>query len=129
VSIRDSEVHLFQELLGVLSRIAAQHDSDIASVATRVMLDRDPVAAAIVGAVNTSHLASHARIGELRLHLDELSMIANFTDQQRGPAGDIYDLERDREGAHGRIMKYELNALPNQRTADPVSPGVATPDG
>jgi len=46
-----------------------------------------------------------------------------------GPAGDIYDLERGREGAHGRIMKYELNAMPNQRAADPVSPGVATPDG
>jgi hypothetical protein len=30
----------------------------------------------------------------------------------------VYDLERDRSGAHGRIMKYELNALPERRVAD-----------
>ena len=58
---------LFQELLEVLRRVAAAHATDIASVATRVMLDRDQVAAAIVGAVNTSHLQAHAQIGGLRL--------------------------------------------------------------
>ena len=82
------------------------------------MLDRDQVAAAIVGAVNTSHLRAHAQIGTLRLHADELSSIASVIRRRRGPAGDVYDLERDRSGAHGRIMKYELNALPERRVAD-----------
>ena len=109
---------LFQELLGVLGRVAATHDTDIASIATRVMLDRDQVAAAIVGAVNTSHLQAHAQIGRIRLHADELSSIANVIGRRQGPSGDVYDLERDRSGAHGRIMKYELNALPEQRVAD-----------
>ena len=109
---------LFQELLKVLGRVAAAHDTDIASVATRVMLDRDQVAAAIVGAVNTSHLQSHAQIGRLRLNAAELSSIANVVGRRRGPSGDVYDLERDRSGAHGRIMKYELNALPEQRVTD-----------
>lgn len=109
---------LFQELLGVLARIAAAHGSDIASVATRVILDRPEVAAAIVGAVNASHLAAHARIGVLNLHADELSLIAGVTRRRQGPAGDIYDLERDRTGAHGRIMKYELNALPEKRVSE-----------
>jgi hypothetical protein len=31
------------------------------------------------------------------------------TRQRKGPAGDVYELERDREGRHGRIMKYNLN--------------------
>lgn len=109
---------LFQELLAVLGRVAAAHDTDIASVATRVMLDRDQVAAAIIGAVNTSHLHAHAQIGALRLHTDELSSIAKVIGRRQGPSGDVYDLERDRSGAHGRIMRYELNALPEQRTAD-----------
>jgi aryl-alcohol dehydrogenase-like predicted oxidoreductase len=108
---------LFQELLGVLSRVAATHATDIATVATRVMLDRDQVAAAIVGAVNISHLHAHAQIGKLRLNADELSSIANVICRRRGPSGDIYDLERDRSGIHGRIMRYELNALPEQRVA------------
>jgi aryl-alcohol dehydrogenase-like predicted oxidoreductase len=102
---------LFQELLGALSRIAAAHDTDIASVATRAILDSEQVAAAIVGAVNTAHLPAHAGISALRLYAGELSSIASVTGRRQGPAGDIYDLERDREGAHGRIMRYELNAL------------------
>jgi aryl-alcohol dehydrogenase-like predicted oxidoreductase len=109
---------LFQELLRTLGRIAATHDTDIASVATRLMLDRDQVAAAIVGAVNTSHLRAHTQIGQLRLHVDDLASIAKVIGQRQGPLGDVYDLERDRSGAHGRIMKYELNALPEQRVAD-----------
>jgi aryl-alcohol dehydrogenase-like predicted oxidoreductase len=108
---------LFQELLSVLRRIAVANDTDIASVATRVILDRDQVGAAIVGAVNTSHLLAHVQIGELRLNADELSLIASVTSRRRGPSGDIYDLERDRTGAHGRIMKYELNALSEHRAA------------
>lgn len=103
---------LFQELLQALRRIAVKHGTDIASVATRAILDRRQVAAAIVGAVNTSHLAAHARIGMLRLDAEDLSSIAVVTDRRRGPAGDIYELERDRTGPHGRVMRYELNALP-----------------
>jgi aryl-alcohol dehydrogenase-like predicted oxidoreductase len=109
---------LFQELLSVLSRVAASHDTDIASVATRVMLDKDQVAAAIVGAVNTSHLQAHAQIGGLRLRADELSAIENVLGRRQGPLGDVYDLERDRSGPHGRIMRYELNALPEHRVAN-----------
>jgi aryl-alcohol dehydrogenase-like predicted oxidoreductase len=101
---------LFQDLLQVLQQIAAAHDTDIASVATRVMLDREQVAAAIVGAVNASHLAAHGQIAQLRLSPEELSLIASVTSRRKGPAGDVYALERDRQGDHGRIMKYELNA-------------------
>ena len=34
-------------------------------------------------------------------------------DQADGPKGDVYSLERDRTSRHGRIMKYNLNANPN----------------
>jgi aryl-alcohol dehydrogenase-like predicted oxidoreductase len=109
--------NLFQELLSVLARIAAKHETDIASVASRAILDRNQVAAVIVGAVNTSHLAAHAQIGRLQLDAGDLSAIATVTDRRGGPSGDVYDLERDRSGAHGRVMRYELNALPSHRVA------------
>lgn len=99
----------FQHLLAVLQRIATKHATDIASVATRAILDRERVAAAIVGAVDTSHLVSHARIGDLQLNDEDRSAIEAVTRHRRGPAGDIYELERDRSGVHGRIMKYDLN--------------------
>jgi aryl-alcohol dehydrogenase-like predicted oxidoreductase len=103
---------LFQELLRVLGQIAAKHHTDIASVASRAILDREQVAAAIVGAVNTSHLAAHGKIGTLRLDADDLASIAAVTGRRQGPRGDIYELERERTGPHGRVMRYELNALP-----------------
>ena len=31
-------------------------------------------------------------------------------DQSQGPLGDVYTLERDRNGRHGSIMHYNLNA-------------------
>ena len=103
---------LFQELLMVLAGIAARHGADIASVATRAILDRSAIAAAIVGATNTTHIQAHAQIGALRLEDADRAAIASVTDRRRGPLGDVYLLERDRTGRHGQIMKYELNALP-----------------
>jgi len=103
---------LFQELLALLAKIAVHRGTDIASVATRAILDRPQVAAAIVGATNTTHLEAHARIEALRLDSEDRGAISAVTDRRRGPAGDVYTLERDRTGRHGQIMKYELNSPP-----------------
>ncbi len=97
----------FQSLLAVLSRIATKKSTDIASVAIRVILDRPGVAAAIVGATNTAHLPSHTQIGALHLDSDDKALLAEFL-QPRASLGDVYALERDRTGIHGRIMKYNL---------------------
>jgi aryl-alcohol dehydrogenase-like predicted oxidoreductase len=102
---------LFQQLLALLARIAAKHNTDIASVASGVMLDRPQVAAVIVGATNTRHLPAHAQLDVLHLDRDDRAAIAAVTRRHVGPKGDIYTLERDRTGRHGKIMKYELNAL------------------
>lgn len=101
-----------QRLLLVLAQIAAKHHTDLASVASRVILDRSQIAAVIVGATNTAHLPAHAQLASLQLDADDLTAIAALTDQRDGPHGDVYTLERDRSGRHGRIMKYELNSQP-----------------
>ncbi len=103
---------LFQELLAVLAQIAARLDTDIATVATRAILDRDQVAAAIVGATGVAHLSAHERAATLRFDEADRAAIAAITRRRRGPDGDVYELERDRDGPHGRIMKYALNAAP-----------------
>jgi aryl-alcohol dehydrogenase-like predicted oxidoreductase len=103
---------LFQQLLTALARIAAKHNTDVASIASRVILDRPQVAAVIVGATNASHLRSHDQIGWLQLDAADLAAIAAVTSRRQGPRGDVYTLERDRTGRHGQIMKYELNASP-----------------
>jgi aryl-alcohol dehydrogenase-like predicted oxidoreductase len=100
---------LFQQMLAVLAAIAARHDVDIASVASAAMLGKPGVAAAIVGATNTTHLHAHTQVGALRLDESELASIAAVTGRRQGPQSDVYTLERDRTGRHGQIMKYELN--------------------
>jgi aryl-alcohol dehydrogenase-like predicted oxidoreductase len=100
---------LFQQLLSALAGVAAKHRVDIASVATRAVLDRSGVAAAIVGATSQAHLAAHERIGALALDDEDRAQIDAVTSHRAGPGGDVYALERDRDGPHGRIMKYELN--------------------
>ncbi len=99
----------FQALLAVLARIGARHGCDIATVATLAVLGRAGVAAAIVGATNDAHLAAHVRLGEVVLDAGDLAAIAAATAARHGPLGAVYELERDRDGRHGRIMKYNLN--------------------
>lgn len=99
---------LFQELLACLRRIADRHDSDIATVASAAILTRPQVGAVIVGARNRSHLARNLAISALQLTPQDQAEIAAI--QGQCPEGDTYTLERDREGRHGRVMKYNLNS-------------------
>jgi aryl-alcohol dehydrogenase-like predicted oxidoreductase len=100
---------LYQRLLATLRMIADAHESDIATVASRAMLGRPQVGAVIVGARNRSHLEANEAIFGLRLTADDLARIAEVLRQRQGPLGDTFTLERDRDGPHGSIMKYNLN--------------------
>jgi len=102
----------FQTLLQQLRRIADAHGVDIASVATKAVLRRRAVAAAIVGATSTRHLLAHQQVSAFELTDAEWDELEQFTATSPGPAGDVYQLERDRNGPHGRIMKYDLNEKP-----------------
>jgi N-methylhydantoinase B len=101
---------LFQKLLQVLRGIADRRGCDIATVASRAVLARPGVAAVIVGATNVSHLADNCRIGTIEFDAADAAAIEQVTRLRKGPVGDVYALERDREGRHGRVMKYDLNS-------------------
>jgi aryl-alcohol dehydrogenase-like predicted oxidoreductase len=103
---------LFQALLGTLQAIAARHGVGIGAVALRHVLDQPQVAGVIVGARSARHLAQTLAADRLRLDEDDRRKIAAILAQRRGPTGDTFELERDRSGRHGAIMKYDLNAVP-----------------
>jgi len=100
---------LFQELLVVLKRVADKHKTSIANVAMRAMLEKPAVASVIIGAVNRNHLADHLELARVKLDADDHFAIGAVTARREGPDGDVYELERDKTGRHGRIMKYNLN--------------------
>jgi aryl-alcohol dehydrogenase-like predicted oxidoreductase len=100
---------LFQALLAELRRIADRRGSDIATVASAAMLSRRGVAGVIVGARNRSHLDANLAISDLQLTADDMAAIDMVLADAQALPGDVYDLERDRTGRHGSIMKYNLN--------------------
>ncbi len=99
----------FQSLLRSLDRIARRHRAHIGTVAIRWTLDQPCVAAAIVGARHSAHLTDTVRALSLQLTERDHDELRAILARHPGPAGEVYELERDREGAHGRIMKYNLN--------------------
>jgi aryl-alcohol dehydrogenase-like predicted oxidoreductase len=102
---------LFQALLRVLRQVADRHGVDIATIASRYMLDLPQVAAVIVGARNREHLIANLKVAAVKLSDPERAEIGAVLAQRKGPEGDTFELERDREGRHGRIMKYNLSRV------------------
>jgi aryl-alcohol dehydrogenase-like predicted oxidoreductase len=102
---------VFQNLLELLKRIGQRHAVSLSAVATRWVLDQPQVAAAIVGARYASHLPEHLQVFSFQLDAQDRQQIDALLATCPGPQGDTYALERDREGRHGRIMKYNLSKV------------------
>lgn len=99
----------FQTLLQTLKRIGQRHGVSLSAVATRWVLDQPYVAAAIVGARYAAHLSEHLQVFSFKLDAQDRAEITQLLAACPGPQGDTYSLERDRNGRHGRIMKYNLS--------------------
>ena len=100
---------LFQQLLHALQRIAIAHGTTIGAIAIRYVLDQPSVAAAIVGARSTAHLAPTIEATAIALTPSERDLLSNVLEQASGPFGDVYALEREKGGRHASIMRYNLN--------------------
>jgi diketogulonate reductase-like aldo/keto reductase len=74
------------------------------------VLDQRAVAAVIAGARNTAHLTDTLAALRIELTSDDRARIDAMLGELTVPPGDVYELERDREGRHGRIMRYDLGA-------------------
>jgi aryl-alcohol dehydrogenase-like predicted oxidoreductase len=102
---------LFQDLLRALKRVGDRHGVGVGPVAIRWTLDRPGVAGVIVGATSTRHLPANLAVFDLRLTDEDRAELAAVTDRAAGPLGDCYELEGDRDGPHGRIMRYDQNSV------------------
>lgn len=100
----------FQTLLRTLDTIARAHAVRIGAVAIRWVLEQPGVQAVIVGARHAGHLAATRAALHLQLTIRERAEISACLSDLVVPPGDVYELERDRTGPHGRIMRYNLSA-------------------
>ena len=99
----------FQHLLQALKDVADEHDVNIAEVAAQYVLQQKSVSAVIIGARNAKHLHKLQKLAGLKLDPSDVEKIQSIIQAGPGVPGDVYDIERDKDGRHGRIMKYNLN--------------------
>jgi len=107
--------NLFQTLLETLNTVGARHGVPLSAVAVRWVLDQPQVAAAIVGARYARHLPQTLKIFDFALTDADRAEIGAVLAQSGGPKGPVFGLESDRNGRHGRIMKYNLNTNPDDQ--------------
>jgi aryl-alcohol dehydrogenase-like predicted oxidoreductase len=99
----------YQTLLRTLASVGETHGVDASAVAIRFVLDRPQVAAVISGATRAGQMARNVAAFSFALSGDDEGRILELLAAAPGPGGDVFELERDRDGPHGRIMKYDLN--------------------
>ena len=100
-----------QRLLSTLREVADEKGVDVAAVAVRFVLDQPGVAAVISAASAARQVASTLRSFEAQLTEADHRRIREAVGDGYGPPGDVYELEGDRTGRHGRIMKYGLQGV------------------
>lgn len=100
---------VFQNILQTLNIIAQQKNVSLTNVATRYILQKPAVAAAIIGARHASHVANNLQVFQFSLSVDEIALIDKVLSNKNMIAGDVFDLERIKDGPHGSIMRYNLN--------------------
>ena len=84
---------LFQELLHTLSQIAKKHNSSIANIATRFILDKPAVAGVIIGARLgiSEHRVDNSKVFDLQLDSQDRVLISSIT----GKSNDLFDVIGD----------------------------------
>ncbi len=102
---------LFQELLATLGTIGKRYGVGPGEVGLRWTLDQPLVAGCIVGATSTRYLERNTAVFGFTLSAQDLAEIDAVCSRHTGPEGDIYQLENDRQGKHGRIMRQNQNQM------------------
>lgn len=97
----------FQRLLHTLHDIADKHAVPIAAIATRYVLQKPYVTAAIVGVRRACHIAETVRVFSFELDSEDLARIETVSAGD-GPRGRIYELERTPGSRHASIMHTNL---------------------
>ena len=87
-----------------LTTVAARAGLSVAEAAAAYVLAQPAVCAVIVGLSRRGFDLDVARVRLCPADLDRLEAAVPDT-----VAGGVYEVERDREGPHGRIMQYDLN--------------------
>ena len=103
----------YQQLLVLLQGIADNHGVSISNVATKYILDRKGVAAAIIGIRNSKHVKDNAQIFAFELSVEETAAIQSFLERYPTLDGEPFELERTVGSKYRSIMHMNINEEEN----------------
>lgn len=98
----------FQQRLSILNKLAVKYRCEIANIAIAALLQAGRADAIIVG-LSPQNYATHNR-SLAKLPLLETLDLQEISAWRCNLAGDAYDVERNKNGIHAKIMQYNLNA-------------------
>ncbi len=98
-----------QLVLDCLAQIAQRHQVSVATTALRWVLDRSAVAGVIVGNGRRHRLADYLDLWRGSWQGEDFSELEQIVADLAGPAGAVYELERDPLGKHMAILRMNLN--------------------
>ena len=101
---------LYQKALSAINLIANKHNVGIAEIAMKYILQKKYVASIIIGSRDSKHLSNLDRLDNFELDNSDLELLRQINKSGLGPSGRFYALEREKEGKHASIMKYNLNS-------------------
>lgn len=98
----------FQRRLYILRNLAIKYRCSVANIALGALLQSRKADALIVGLSPQNFALQNRSLAELPiLEAKDLQEISSWPSNLRG---DVYDEEREEQGAHAKVMKYNLNA-------------------
>src|SRR5205814_943506 len=102
----------YQVLLAQLADLATTYNTTVANIAASYVLQTPGVSSAILGPRNAKHIGELDQLGHLKLEDSDYARLHDLHISLLGTnKDDAYSYERDRNGPHGKIMKYNLNGM------------------
>lgn len=102
----------YQATLRQLNVLADTHRTTAANIAVAFALQTPGVSSVIVGPRNAKHINELDQLDILTLGKSEYASLKALLDRSHEMiTDDVYSYERNRDGRHGSIMKYDLNVM------------------
>lgn len=102
----------YSNILALLEQLARKYQTTVANIAVAYTLQTPGVSSVILGPRNTNHIAELDQLDRLHLANHDYQQLHDMQARLlKTNKDDIYSYERNIEGPHGRIMKYNLNGM------------------
>jgi aryl-alcohol dehydrogenase-like predicted oxidoreductase len=100
---------VYQSALEKLAVIAKKHNASISDIALRFVLNQPQVYSVIVGA-SAKRSNDLKAVETLMLNEADMQDLEKICKDLTDLDGDVYELERNKNSAHAKIMRYNLNS-------------------